>query len=118
MRDVVTPVDHGPVDEVFAVLDEQLLQEVRICAVDGRNWTAIPSQNFTSFSNRTSNLQKKKKFKMFHVFLLQILLISYPLFKRVSLQMKKAFNESSHFLVLRLQHCTHKIIDTPCPLSP
>jgi hypothetical protein len=81
MRDVVTPVDHGPVDEVFAVLDEQLLQEVRICAVDDRNWTAIPSQNFTSFSYWTSNLQKKKqiKFKMFHVFLLQSLLISYPL---------------------------------------
>ena len=57
MRDVVAAVDHGPVDEVLAVLDQHLLQEVRVGDVDDGEGAAVPAQDLSALANRLSKLK-------------------------------------------------------------
>jgi len=61
MGNVVASVDHWPVDEIFAVLDEDFFQELGIGRVNHRRWTTIPTQNLTALSQRFCNLKIKPK---------------------------------------------------------
>ena len=56
MWDVVTAVNHGPVDEVLAVLDEHLLQELRVGGVDDGHRASVPAQDLAAFAERLGQL--------------------------------------------------------------
>ena len=56
MWNVVTAVNHGPVDEVLAVLDEHLLQELRVGGVDDRHRAPVPAQDLAAFAERLGQL--------------------------------------------------------------
>ena len=58
MWDVVTAIDHGPIDEVLAVLDEHLLQELGIRDVYDRSRTTIPAQNLAALADGLGNLKQ------------------------------------------------------------
>ena len=58
---VVTAVDHRPVDEVLAVLDEDLLQELRIGRVDDGHRAAVPAQDLAALAERLGQLFHYKK---------------------------------------------------------
>jgi len=58
MRDVVAAIDHRPVDEVLAVLDEDLLQELRIRDVDDRHRASVPAQYLAPLTNRLGYLKQ------------------------------------------------------------
>jgi hypothetical protein len=63
VRNVVAAVDHGPIDEVLAILDQHLLQEIRVGDVDDGVGAAVPAQDLPALPNRLSKLKINHFFK-------------------------------------------------------